>query len=324
MNKPKIFITRPIPLEVENFLSQYCDYKKWDSDEQIPKEELIKNIGDIEALLTAGIKIDDEFLSHSPKLRVVSNISVGYDNFDINAMKNRNIIGTNTPFVLTETVSDLVMALILSSARRICEMDRYVKSGKWKKEISNDLFGIDIHHATLGLVGVGRIGESVAQKAKLGFNMNVLYYDINRKTEIEKNLGIQYSTMENLLKESDFVAIMVPLNKHTYHLIDNKEFELMKESAIFINTSRGQTVNETALVEALENKKIRGAGLDVYEEEPTSFDNPLLKMSNVVTVPHIGSATSKTRFDMDMLAAQNLVKAIQGQTPPNVIPELRK
>lgn len=324
MSKPKIFITKPIPKEVENFLSQYCDYEKWDSDEKIPTEELIKNIDDIEGLLTTGIKIDRELLSHSPKLKVVSDISVGYDNFDIDAMKEKNIIGTHTPFVLTETVSDLVLALILSTARRITELDQYVKGGKWEKEIGDELFGVDIHHATLGIIGLGRIGKSVAKKAKLGFDMNVIYYNIHRKLDIEKDLGIEYSDLESLLKESDFIAVMVPFNKDTYHFIDSKEFDLMKKSAIFINASRGQTVNEKALIDALKNKKILAAGLDVYEKEPVNLDNPLLKMPNVVTVPHIGSATAKTRFDMAMLAAENLVKAVQGKTPPNVVPELKK
>lgn len=323
MDKPKVFIAKPIPEKVEAFISEYCEYRKWDSDERIPKDKLIENLADAEGLLISGTKIDEEILSHSPKLKVVSDISVGYDNFDIEAMKRKSVMGTNTPFVLNETVSDLVLALMISAARRITELDQYVKQGRWKKEIENDGFGVDMNHATLGIIGMGRIGEYVARKAKLGFNMDVLYYNKNRRLNIEKELGVEHENFDDLLKKSDFISIMVPYNKHTHHMIDYREFDMMKKSMIFINTSRGQVVNEKALIDALNNKKILAAGLDVYETEPVSPDNPLLKMPNVITVPHIGSATEKTRFDMAMLAAKNLVKAVLGEVPPNVVPELK-
>ncbi|CAB1255195.1 2-hydroxyacid dehydrogenase [Clostridium sp. MT-14] len=323
MDRPKVFIAKPVPKEVEEFIAKYCDYKKWDSDSEISEGELIKNLKDVEGLLTSGTKINDRILAHSPRLKVVSDISVGYDNFEINAMKQRKVIGTNTPFVLNETVSDLIMTLIMSTARRISELDSYVKKGKWKKDIDSNLFGVDINHATLGIIGMGRIGECVARKAKFGFNMNVLYHNRNRRLNIENELGVQYESLDDLLKKSDFISVMVPYNKNTYHIIDYKEFDLMKKSAIFINASRGQTVNEKALVDALNNNKILAAGLDVYETEPIDPENPLLKMTNVITLPHIGSATAKTRFDMAMLAAENLVKAVLGKTVPNMVPELK-
>jgi gluconate 2-dehydrogenase len=323
MNKPKVFITKPIQKEVENYISEYCDYDIWNSDKKISRECLIQKLSDIDGLLTTGFKIDEELLSYAPKLKVVSNISVGYNNFDINAMKSKNIIGTNTPYVLNDTVSDLVFALMLSVARRTPELDLYVKQGKWKKDDGKALFGVDVHHATLGIIGMGRIGESVAKKAKFGFDMNVIYYDKNRKPSIEESLGIKYTDLETLLKESDYIALLIPLIKDTHHLISYEEFEMMKKSAIFINTSRGETVNEEALIDALKNKKILAAGLDVYNVEPINEDNSLLKLSNVVTMPHIGSATEKTRFDMAMLAAENLVKAVLGEVPPNIVPELK-
>jgi gluconate 2-dehydrogenase len=323
MTKPKVFIARPVPKKVEEFVAEYCEYKKWDHDEKISKDELIENLVDVEGLLTVGTSIDEEILSRSPKLKVVSNISVGYDNFDIEAMRKNGVIGTNTPFVLNETVSDLVMALIISTARRITQMDQYVKQGRWKNEIGSDLFGADVNHATLGLIGMGRIGKCVARKAKLGFDMNVLYYNRNRRPDVENELGVEYSDFDDLLKKSDFISVMVPYNRDTYHMIDYREFDLMKESAIFINASRGQTVNERALIDALNDKKIFAAGLDVYEKEPVEGNNPILEMCNVVTLPHIGSATKKTRFDMAMLAAENLTAAVLGKVPPNVVPELR-
>ncbi|MBU5677279.1 D-glycerate dehydrogenase [Alkaliphilus sp. MSJ-5] len=322
MGKHKVYIAQKIPKKVEDYIANFCDYEKWEGEGPIPRSELLKKIHDKEGLLLAGISIDEELLNHAPKLKVVSNASVGYNNFDLKAMKARNIIGTNTPGVLDDSVADLIFALMLSTARRITELDRYMKDGKWKLEDNENLFGLDIHHATVGIIGMGRIGEAVAKRAKFGFDMEILYYNRNRKYEIEESLGVKYCDFEELLKQSDFIVLMTPLNNNTYHLIGSKEFDLMKREAIFINASRGQTVNEKALIEALENKKIFGAGLDVYDKEPIEPDNPLLKMSNVVTVPHIGSATEKTRSEMAMLAATNLVKALSGEKAPNVVPEL--
>jgi gluconate 2-dehydrogenase len=323
LTKPKVFIAKKIPKEVEDYIAAYCDYEKWDSEELIPKDILLKKLCDIEGIIQLGIAIDEELLESAPKLRVVSNISVGYNNFNLSAMKARKIIGTNTPGVLDDTVADLVFGLILSTARRIAELDKYVKDGQWKEGDNENLFGLDVHHSSLGIIGMGRVGEAIAKRAKLGFDMEVFYYNRKRKYEVEENLGIKYSDFESLLKKCDFIVLMVPLTKDTYHLIDHKEFNIMKSNAIFINASRGQTVNEQALVEALQSNKIFGAGLDVYEAEPINTDNPLLKLSNVVTVPHIGSATEKTRAAMASMAAMNLIKALYGEIPPNIVPELR-
>lgn len=323
LKKHKVFIAQKVPKEVENYIADFCEYEKWEGEGNIPKDELLKKVYDKDGLILSGMAIDENLLNHAPNLKVVSNVSVGYNNFDLELMRSRGIIGTHTPGVLDETVADLIFALILSSARRISELDKYVKEGKWQPEDNENLFGLDIHHRTIGVIGMGRIGEAVAKRAKLGFGMEVLYYNRNRKQEAEKNLGVQYCDFESLLKKSDFVVLMTPFTEATYHLIDSREFDLMKPSAIFINASRGQVVNEKALIDALEKKKIFGAGLDVYEAEPISSDSQLLKMSNVVTVPHIGSATEKTRSDMAMLAATNLIKALSGEKAPNIVPELR-
>lgn len=323
MTKHKVYIARHIPDEVERYIAEFCDYEKWEQEEDIPRDILMSKLSDKQGVILSGYAVDEELLKNAPKLRVVSNISVGYNNFDLNAMKARNIIGTNTPGVLDDTVADLVFGLILSAARRITELDGYVKSLKWKEDITENLFGMDVHHATLGIIGMGRIGEAIAKRASLGFDMEVLYYNRNRKAEAEKRLNVKYCDFQQLLKLSDFIVLMTPLNKETYHIIDFEEFNMMKKTAIFINASRGQTINEQALIDALQNKKIFGAGLDVYETEPISHDNPLLKLPNVVTLPHIGSATKKTRSDMAMTAAVNLIKALRGEVPPDVVPELK-
>lgn len=318
--KPKVLVNKPIPEEVENYLKEHCEVEKTDAI----GEELIKKLHDVDGLLTSGGSINEELLNAAPNLKVVSNISVGYNNFHIEAMKKRNVIGTHTPYVLDDTVADLILALMLASARRIAELDQYVKAGKWTSLVDEPFFGIDVHHATVGIIGMGRIGEAIAKRCKYGFDMNVLYYSRNRKEDIESRVEMTYVPFETLLKESDFVVLMTPLTKETKHLIGKEQFKMMKKSAIFINGSRGATVDEEALIEALQTGEIRGAGLDVYTKEPTDPDNPLLKLSNAVTVPHIGSATAKTRFDMAMTAATNLVKALQGEKPDYVVPELKE
>jgi len=324
MDKPKIYITEPISSEVESYIAKYCDYEKWEGEHAISRTELLGKLSDKEGILLSGFGINVELLNNAPKLRVVSNISVGYNNFDLQAMKERNIIGTNTPGVLDDTVADLIFGLILSSARRIVELDRYVKEGNWKKGDTKNIFGVDVHHSTLGIIGMGRIGEAVAKRAKLGFDMKVCYNNRSRKKDIEEKLGVEYYEFKDLLAKSDFILVMTPLSEQTRHLIDFEEFKIMKDTAIFINASRGQIVNELALIDALQSENILGAALDVYEKEPVDPQNPLLKMANVVTVPHIGSATEKTRLAMAMVAAENLVKALYGEIPYNIVPELRK
>ncbi len=318
--KPKVLITKRIPDFVEKYIGEYCDYK---IIEDAKYDEIINIIHDFDGLMISGTKVDKNLLDNAPKLKVVSIISVGYNNLNIEDMKAKNVIGTHTPGVLNDTVADLIFGLILSTARKIPEMDRYVKDGKWNKQDESVVFSKDVHHATLGIIGMGRIGETVAKRAKFGFDMEVIYYNRNRKLNVEKSLNIRYADLETLLKQSDFVLIMTALTDETFHMIDEEQFDLMKKDAIFINASRGSTVNEKALINALNEKKILGAGLDVFENEPIEKDNPLLSMSNVVLLPHVGSATIKTRNDMAHLAAENLVKALTGEIPPNIVPELK-
>ncbi|WP_242144078.1 MULTISPECIES: D-glycerate dehydrogenase [unclassified Bacillus cereus group] len=319
--KPKIYIAERIPTFVEEYLSEHCEYEKWDRDEKISRDILLEKIKDKDGLLNFGAKIDEELLQASPNLKVVSNISVGYDNFDLQAMKKRNVIGTNTPYVLDDTVADLVFALMLSASRRVCELDSYVKNGNWDTEISKEHFGVDVHHRTIGIIGMGRIGEAVAKRAKFGFDMDVLYHNRRRKKEAEQTFNATYCELDTLLKHSDFVVLLTPLTAETYHLIGEKGFSLMKETAVFINASRGKTVDEAALISALQQKKIFAAGIDTFTQEPIEKENPLLSLQNVVTLPHVGSATLKTRQQMAKVAAENLVAGLQGKTPPNIVHE---
>lgn len=322
--KPKVFITKKVSDEVKEYLAPICDFKIWESEEAIPRSVLLQEVAECEGIMLVNYKVDEEFLNHAPKLKVVSNISVGYNNFVLPIMKERKILGTNTPGVLDETVADLVFGLILTTARRISELDQYVKRGDWAEKITEELFGIDVHHSTIGIIGMGRIGEAIARRAKYGFNMKVMYHNRTPKLDLDEKLEAEYCSLETLLRESDFVILLTPLTKETQGLMGEEQFALMKKSAIFINASRGETVDEDALVEALENGEIWGAGLDVFNEEPVNKDHPLLKFPNVVTLPHLGSATVRTRADMAMHAAQNMRAALEGKIPPSLVRELKE
>lgn len=322
--KNKVYIANPIPKYVEEYIGKYCEYQIWNGDSKITRDKLLENVKDVDGLIVFGHKIDEELLSAAPKLKVVSNLSVGYDNFNIEEMKKRGVVGTNTPYVLDDTVADLIFALILATSRRVVELDKYVRQGNWEKDIEKTHFGLDVHGATLGIIGMGNIGEAVATRGKFGFGMDILYHNRTRKPQAEKELGAKHCSLEEVLRKSDFIVLMTPLTEDTKELIGYKEFDMMKETAIFINGSRGQTVNEEALINALSNKKIFGAGLDVFYKEPVDVNNPLLKMDNVVVLPHIGSATGKTRDEMAMLAAENMVKALKGEMPPTMVKEFKK
>ncbi|MCP1308324.1 2-hydroxyacid dehydrogenase [Paenibacillus tyrfis] len=327
MSKPKIYISKAIPEPALAYLEQHCECRMWDGQGAASRQGLLAELHDVEGLLTTGGPINRELLDHAPKLRAVSSISVGYNHFDLEAMKARRVIGTNTPHVLDETVADLVLSLMLSAARRISELDAFVKQGRWQrgKGLTDEyFFGMDVHHQTLGIIGMGRIGEAIAKRAVDGFGMSLLYHNRSRKPETEERFGARYCSLDELLRESDFVVMMTPLTPETERMIRLEHFKMMKPTVFFINASRGKTVDEQALIQALQTGLIRGAGLDVFDPEPPSPDNPLLHMPNVVTLPHIGSATAKTRLDMAMLAARNLVAALTGGHPPNVVPELRE
>jgi gluconate 2-dehydrogenase len=289
------------------------DPKKGDLNEQF-NDALPHSHG----MIGAGRKLGREQLQSATQLEVVSSISVGYDNYDVGYLTERGIMLTNTPDVLTESTADLGFSLIMSSARRVAELDAYTKAGNWKRSIEAPHFGTDVYGKTLGIVGMGNIGAAVARRGRLGFNMPVLYSGNSRKTAIEQELGAQFRTLDQLLAESDFVCLVVPLSEKTKHMISARELSLMKKSAILVNIARGPIVDETALTKALQDGTIRGAGLDVYEKEPLS-ESPLFALSNAVTLPHIGSATDETRQAMADRAYANLRAALLGDKPQDLV-----
>jgi gluconate 2-dehydrogenase len=289
------------------------DPKKGDLNEQF-NEALPHSHG----MIGAGRKLGREQLESAKQLEVVSSISVGYDNYDVGYLTERGIMLTNTPDVLTESTADLGFSLIMSSARRVAELDAYTKAGNWKRSIEAPHFGTDVYGKTLGIVGMGNIGAAVARRGRLGFNMPILYSGNSRKTAVEQELGAQFRTLDQLLAESDFVCLVVPLSEKTKHLISTRELSLMKKSAILVNIARGPIVDEPALIEALKNGTIRGAGLDVYEKEPLP-ESPLFQLSNAVTLPHIGSATHETRQAMADRAYDNLRAALLGEKPQDLV-----
>lgn len=315
MSKPYVYVSLPISQEAEELLAKHCEYTMWTEKSLIPREKLLEEVKRADGLITTRHSIDSELMDAAPHLKVVSNVSVGYNNFDLSEMNKRQVIGCHTPYVLNDTVADLIIALMLAAARRIPELDRLVKEGRWVKGADELYFGTDVHHAKIGIIGMGRIGETVARRAKYGFDMEVQYYNRSRRESVEKELGVTYAPFDELLATSDFIVLMTPLTEETRGMIGREQFKKMKSSAIFVNASRGQTVDEEALTEALQTGEIRAAGLDVFHEEPVPADHPLLKLGNVVTVPHIGSAVAKTRSDMAVLSVQNLVAALSGEKP---------
>lgn len=320
MNKQP-FIVAYWPMEdiVMNKLKRFGDVVVINKKAGGFREQLYRLLPEAHALIGSGLKIDAELLDRAPHLKVVSNTSVGYDNFDIAEMTRRGIMATNTPDVLTETTADLIFGLMLATARRIPQLDRYVKEGQWNRPIGQELFGTDLYGKTLGMIGMGRIGTAIARRAKLGFHMPVLYHNRSRSEQAEAELDARYCSLDDLLQQSDFICLMTPLTPETAKLIGKRQFALMKDTAIFINGSRGGTVDEQALIHALQTKQIAAAGLDVFEKEPLPADHPFLQMDHVVTLPHVGSATYATRLAMEELAADNVIDALQGRKPRSLI-----
>jgi glyoxylate reductase len=292
----------------------------WQEEEQpVPREVLEREIADIDGLFCLLTEsVDKELLEKAKNLKVISNMAVGYNNIDIEFAREKGITVTNTPGVLTEATADLTFALLMATARRLVESADYLRAGKWETWSPMQLTGQDIYGATLGIIGMGRIGEALARRAK-GFDMNMLYYNRSRKLKVEEDLGLTYVEMDMLLQEADFVCIMTPYTPETKNLIGERELSMMKPTSILLNTARGGIVNEAALYNALKQGTIWAAGLDVFEQEPVLLDHPLLTLQNVVTLPHIGSASIKTRMSMAELAAENLLLAINNQTPKFVV-----
>ena len=280
-------------------------------------EQLRAALPHAHGLLGASLKLDAQLLDLAPKLEAVASVSVGVDNSDIDYLTRRNIILTNTPDVLTETTADTGFALILASARRVVELAIKVRNGQWQKNIGPESFGTDVHGKTLGIIGMGRIGEALAQRGHFGFGMPVIYHSNSPKPAVEARFNARYRSLNELLQEADFVCLTLPLTAQTEGLIGAEQFALMRPESIFINISRGKVVDEAALIEALQQGQIRAAGLDVFVREPLEVDSPLLQLDNVVATPHIGSATVETREAMARCAVDNLLAALAGERPAN-------
>ncbi|PZW74538.1 phosphogluconate 2-dehydrogenase [Pseudomonas sp. 2848] len=270
-------------------------------------------------LLGASLRLDRALLDLAPQLEVISSVSVGVDNYDIEALDQRGVLLTNTPDVLTETTADTGFALILACARRVVELDGWIRAGHWRAGIGPAHFGCDVQGKTLGIVGMGRIGEALARRAHAGFGMRVLYHTRQPRPEVEARFGAGYRSLDALLAESDFVCLCLPLTGATHNLIGARELALMKPSAILVNISRGRVLDEAALLQALAERRIRGAGLDVFVQEPLAADSPLLQLDNLVVTPHIGSATLETREAMARCAVDNLLAALAGERPTNLV-----
>ena len=318
MAKPKVYSTHQLFEEARKILDSNCEMQYWTDSERPPRDEVLRRVKDKEGLVCLLTeKINEEFLRSTPKLRIACNVAVGYDNIDVDACTKRGVVVTNTPGVLDETTADFAWTLLMAVARRVAEGEALARSGNWKGWNLDQLCGADVWGKTLGIVGFGRIGRSVARRAS-GFQMKVIYTDAVRVSEeVEKSLNAEFRDMNSLLAEADFVSLHVPLLPETRGLFDAPKILRMKPTAFLINTSRGPVIDEAALVATLENKKIAGAALDVFENEP--FIHPGLKRPNVVLTPHIASASIETRTKMAVMAANNIVALFKGQRPPNIL-----
>jgi lactate dehydrogenase-like 2-hydroxyacid dehydrogenase len=317
--KPAVLVTKRIYPQAVEFLKQHAEVDYCDSDDGLTADELARRLRGKQGVVA---QLTDKFnaavIDSLEGIRVIANVAVGFDNIDVPAATRKGILVTNTPDVLTDTTADLAFALLLAAARRIVEGHRFVHSGQWTKWSVDLLVGQDVHHRTLGIFGMGRIGQAVARRGR-GFSMRILYHDMQRAPEtVERELGLEFVDADRLLRESDFVSLHVPLMPSTRHLIGAAQLRVMKPTAILVNSSRGPVVDEAALAEALANKVIAAAGLDVFEREP-QVEPRLLELDNVVLVPHIGSASVDTRLKMSMMAVENAAEALSGRRPPNAL-----
>ncbi|NAR85063.1 bifunctional glyoxylate/hydroxypyruvate reductase B [Acinetobacter haemolyticus] len=277
-------------------------------------EQIRTEVVDADAMIGAGRLLNESNLAPAQKLKIISTVSVGYDNYDVEYLNQRKIWLANTPHVLTETTADLAFSLLLSAARKIPQLDAWTKQGQWKRTVPTDQFGVDVFGKTLGIIGLGHIGAAIARRGFYGFNMNVLYHNRREKIEVAQAVNAQYRELDQLLQQSDFVVVAVDLNNESKALMGEAQFDLMQKHAVFVNIARGSVVDEDALIQALQQNKIFAAGLDVYAKEPLQ-DSPLFELANVVTAPHIGSATLETRQKMVNLAYQNLIDALEDRVP---------
>ena len=317
--QPKVYVTRRIPESGVKLLQESCEVEIWDSDEVVPRDVFLEAVADKDGVLCLLTdKVDAETLDVAKNARIFANMAVGFDNIDVDECTQRGVMASNTPGVLTDTTADFAFTLLMAAARRIREGHEFVHAGKWTTWGPLLLMGQDIHHATLGLIGLGRIGTEMARRGQ-GFSMRVIYNDVVRREDLEQELGLEYADFDTVLKESDFVSLHVPYMPATHHLISTDQLALMKESAVLINTARGAIVDPQALYTALKSGEIWAAGLDVTEPEPIPMDDPLLTLDNCLIAPHIASASFNTRSDMSELAANNILAAIAGERPPTIL-----
>lgn len=322
--RPRILVTQKVPPQIYSLLAEVGEVDgNMDEETNWNGEELVQHARGYDYLLcmvtnTINAHLLERCAKAQPALKLVANMAVGYNNIDVAAATKFGIAVTNTPGVLSETTADLAFGLLLATARRMGEAERYLRAGQFTGWLPLLLCGAEVHHATLGIIGMGRIGKEMARRAN-GFQMRILYFNRHRLSEEEEQtFGLTYVSYEELLKQSDFISLHIPYSKETHHLIGTREFKQMKPTAMIINTARGPIIDEKALVQALQDKTIAGAGLDVFEQEP-AVEPELLTMENVVLLPHIGSASLQTRTRMAMMAAENIVAHARGKRPPNVV-----
>lgn len=319
MQKPTVFVTRPIPSEAIVRLEQAAEVTVWTDEVPPPRDVLIREAISADGLLCLLTDtIDAELMDAAMSLRVISNYAVGVDNIDVGAATARGIAVGNTPGVLTETTADLAFALVLAVARRIVEADKFLRNCGWRAWSPTLFLGQDVHHATMGIIGMGRIGQEVARRAN-GFSMRILYTNTRPVETVDRDYGAQHVTLEELLRESDMVSVHVPLNENTRGMIGKAELEMIKPTAILVNTARGPIIDQDALYEALKARRIAGAGLDVFTNEPVDCGDPLFELDNVVAVPHIGSASVATRTKMAFMAVENVIAGLEGRPLPHPV-----
>lgn len=314
----KVVVYRQLPPAQLERLREHFDVTYFDDVGAHDHAAFIEALRGANGMLGAGMSVGRALLQSAPRMEVIATISAGYDNFDLEYLRERGIVLANTPDVLSEATADAIFALLLATARRIVELAQFVKAGQWRSAVGKSHYGTDVHSKTLGILGMGRIGQAVARRARLGFGMRILYCSRRAVPRAEAQWDAQQLSLHELLARADFVCVVLPLTTSTEKLIGAREFALMKPSSIFINAARGRIVDETALIQALHSGRIRAAGLDVFEQEPVPVDSPLLRMQNVVAVPHIGSATHETREAMARLAVDNMIAAFEGR-PQNLV-----
>lgn len=312
--KQKVIAFSQVDQDVLSQLKQQYDVVEISPKLGDVNEQIRTHVQDADGMIGAGRLLNASNLTGARRLKVVSSISVGYDNYDVDYLTEQQIYLCHTPHVLTETTADLAFSLLMGASRQLAYLDRWTKQGEWKRTVGPAQFGQDIHGKTLGIIGLGNIGAAIARRGRYGFNMNILYHNRRENLAQAQPLNAQYRSLDELLQQSDFVVVAVDLNADSTALIGAREFELMQKHAVFVNIARGSVVNEQALIDALKQKKIFAAGLDVYEKEPLQ-SSELFNLDNVVTLPHIGSATAETRKKMAWLAYKNLVDVLEGRQP---------